>query len=167
MFSLFLLQNNLNLVVIHLLKKNYFIVILFSSDGTATIYEGLCPQHIIQRAVDDAVAKQNWESLHVLFLGGGGPYDACPGGGGLASRCSASRVPLEHVISSQVKDKKELVCALLESGACIDGLLLCDKPPLLAALEKEEFEIVTKLIQEGAHMACVSNQTHLKTKVLF
>ena len=138
-----------------------------SSDGTAGICEGLCPQGIIQRAVDEAIAKENWERLRVLFLGGGGPFEASPGEGGLASECDASQVPLELIISSQVKDKEDLVTALLDFGACADGNLFCEKPPILAALEKEEFDIATKLIQEGANMACVSNQPHLQTKVLF
>ena len=117
--------------------------------------------------MDDAIEKENWERLRVLFLGGGGPYEACPGEGGLASECDASQVPLELLISSQVKDKKDLVTALVDFGACVDGPLFCQKPPILAALEKEEFEIATKLIQEGAIMDCVLNQPHLQTKVLF
>ena len=140
-------------------------IILLLLDGTAIIGEELCPQHIIQRAVDDAVTKENWEKLRVLFLGGGGPYLACPGEGGLASECDASRVPLEHVISSQVKDKFGLVTALLDSGACVNGLVFCKQPPLLAALEKGEFDIVTNLIQKGANMGCISNQSYLRTKV--
>ena len=138
-----------------------------SSDGTMNIGGEFCPPAIIQRAVDDAIAKENWEGLRVLFLGGGGPYEACPGEGGLASSCSASHVPLELLISSKVTDKKELVRTLLEFGACVDGPLLCQKPPLLAALEMEEFDIVTMLIQEGAEMTCVLNQPHLQTKVVF
>lgn len=130
-----------------------------------TIGEGLCPQNIIQKAVDDAIGKENWERLRVLFLGGGGPYDACPGEGGLASECDASQVPLELLVSSPVKDKKTLVTALLDFGACLNGLPSCEKPPVVAALEREEFEIATSLIQEGADLACLSNQPRLRTKV--
>ena len=125
----------------------------------------MCPQHIIQRAVDDAVANKNWERLRVLLLGGGGPHVACPGEGGLASDCDVSQVPLENVISSQVKDKYDLVTVLLDFGAPVNGLAFCLQPPLLAALEKGEFGIVTKLINEGADMGCISHQPYLQTKV--
>ena len=102
----------------------------------------------------------------MLFLGGGGPYDACPGEGGLASGCDTSGVPLELVISSKVAEKKDLVSVLLEFGACVNGLAVCEKRPLLAALEMEEFEIATRLIQERAQMGCVEHQPHLQTKVM-
>ena len=125
----------------------------------------LCPRHIIQRAVDEAVAKENWDRLALLFLGGGGPHFACHREGGLASDCDASKVPLELVISSQVRDKLNLVSSLLDFGACVDGLVSCQQPPLLVALEKREFEIVSELIQKGAKMDCISDQPYLQTKV--
>ena len=125
----------------------------------------LCPRHIIQRAVDEAVARENWDRLALLFLGGGGPHFACYREGGLASDCDASKVPLELVISSQVRDKLNLVSSLLDFGACVDGLVSCQQPPLLVALEKREFEIVSELIQKGAKMDCISDQPYLQTKV--
>ena len=125
----------------------------------------LCPRHIIQRAVDEAVATENWDRLALLFLGGGGPHFACHREGGLASDCDASKVPLELVISSQVRDKLNLVSSLLDFGACVDGLVSCQQPPLLVALEKREFEIVSELIQKGAKMDCISDQPYLQTKV--
>ena len=69
----------------------------------------LCPRLIIQRAVDETVAKENWDRLALLFLGGGGSHFACYREGGLASDCDASKVTLEYVMSSQVKDKLNLV----------------------------------------------------------
>ncbi|XP_022800232.1 TPR and ankyrin repeat-containing protein 1-like isoform X2 [Stylophora pistillata] len=128
------------------------------------VNEAFCSQIIIQRAVDDAVSKQNWERLRVLFVGGGGPYDAPVGKGGLASGCDSSQVPLDLVIASSVAYKSNLLTVLLEFGACVDGLPLCKKPPLLIALEIEEFDIASKLISEGAHLACVSNQPQLQSK---
>ena len=125
----------------------------------------LCPRHIIQRAVDETVAKENWDRLALLFLGGGGPHFACYREGGLASDCDASKVPLECVISSQVKDKLNLVSSLVDFGACVDGLVSCHQPPLLVALEKKEFEIVSELIQKGAKMDCISDQPYLQTRV--
>ena len=77
---------------------------------------------------------------------------------GWQSDCDASKVPLECVISSQVKDKLNLVSSLLDFGACVDGLVSCHQPPLLVALEKKEFEIVSELIQKGAKMDCISDQ---------
>lgn len=127
--------------------------------------EGFCSQVIIQRAVDDAISKQDWERLGVLFVGGGGPYDAPVGEGGLASGCDSSQVPLDLVIASSVAYKSNLLTVLLEFGACVDGLPLCQKPPLLTALEMEEFDIASKLISEGAHLARVSNQPQLHSKV--
>ena len=50
----------------------------------------LCPRHIIQRAVDETVAKENWDRLALLFLGGGGLHFACYREGGLASDCDGS-----------------------------------------------------------------------------
>ena len=125
----------------------------------------LCPRHIIQRAVDEAGARENWDRLGLLFLGGGGPHFACHREGGLASDCDASKVPLELVISSQVRDKLNLVSSLLDFGACVDGLVSCQQPPLLVALEKREFDIVSELIQRGAKMDCISDQPYLQTKV--
>lgn len=131
------------------------------------IDEELCSKTIIQRAVDDAISKQSWERLRVLFLGGGGPFGACPGEGGLASGCDASQVPLDLLITSQVAEKTFLVSTLLEFGAHVNGLPLCEKPPLLVALEKEEFGVASELIEAGADVACASNQPHLQTKVNF
>ena len=136
-----------------------------TSDGTMGVDEGFCSQVIIQRAVDDAISKQDWERLGVLFVGGGGPYDALVGEGGLASGCDSSQVPLDLVIASSVAYKSNLLTVLLEFGACVDGLPLCQKPPLLTALEMEEFDIAAKLISEGAQLACVSNQPQLHSKV--
>lgn len=136
------------------------------SDGTSNIDEMLCSQSIIQRAVDDAISKQSWERLRVLFLGGGGPFLACPDEGGLASGCDASQVPLDLLIQSQVAEKLCLVSTLLELGAHVDGLPLCEKPPLLVALENEEFGIASELIEAGADVACALNQPHLQTKVV-
>lgn len=127
---------------------------------------GFCSPALIQRAVDDAISKHNWERLCMLFAGGGGPYDACIGEGGLASGCDASQVPLDLVIAAKVADKLNLLSVLLEFGACVDGLPLCKKPPLLVALEMEEFDIASELISEGAHLACVSNQLQLRSKVV-
>lgn len=135
-------------------------------DGTSNIDERLCSQTIIQRAVDDAISKQSWERLRVLFLGGGGPLLACPDEGGLASGCDASQVPLDLLIQSQVAEKLCLVSTLLELGAHVDGLPLCEKPPLLVALETEEFGIANELIEVGADVACALNQPHLQTKVM-
>lgn len=129
------------------------------------IDELLCSKSLIQRVVDDAISKQSWKRLHVLFLGGGGPYGACPGEGGLASECDASQVPLDLVILSQVADKTCLVSTLLEFGAPVDGLPQCEKPPLLVALENEEFGIATELIETGANVDCASERPHLRTKV--
>ena len=134
-------------------------------DGTSNVDERLCSQAIIQRAVDDAISKQSWERLRVLFLGGGGSFLACPDEGGLASGCDASQVPLDLLIQSQVAEKLLLVSTLLELGANVDGLPLCEKPPLLVALETEEFGIANELIEVGADVACVLNQPRLQTKV--
>ena len=135
------------------------------SDGTVNIGEELCFSTIIQRAVDDAISKQSWERLRVLFLGGGGPFDAFPGDGGLASGCDASQVPLDLLIASNVAEKSGLVSVLMEFGARVDGLPSCEKPPLLVALETEEFSIATELIDEDADVACALNQPHLQTEV--
>ena len=116
--------------------------------------------------MDDAISKQSWERLRVLFLGGGGPFLACPDEGGLASGCDASHVPLDLLIQSQVTEKLCLVSTLLELGAHVDGLPLCEKPPLLVALENEEFAIASELIEAGADVACALNQPHLQTKVV-
>lgn len=138
------------------------------SDGTMNIDEGLCSQSIIQRAVDDAISKENWKRLRVLFLGGGGPFGACLGEGGLASGCDASKVPLNHLITSDVAEKTFLVSTLLEFGALADGLPLGETkmPPLWVALGTEEFGIATELIEAGADVSCASNQPHLRRKVL-
>lgn len=138
----------------------------FMLEGTLNIDEGLCSQTIIQKAVDDAISKQSWERLRVLFLGGGGPFLACPGEGGLAGGCDASQVPLDLLIQSQVEEKLCLVSTLLEAGAHVNGLPLCEKPPLLVALETEEFGIANELIEAGADVACAFNQPHLQTKVV-
>ena len=116
--------------------------------------------------MDDAISKQSWERLRVLFLGGGGPFLACPDEGGLASGCDASQVPLDLLMRSQVAEKLCLVSTLLELGAHVDGLPLCEKPPLLVALENEEFAIANELIEAGADVACALNQPHLQTKVV-
>ena len=135
-------------------------------DGTSNIDESLCSQTIIQRAVDDAISQQSWERLRVLFLGGGGPFLACPDEGGLASGCDASQVPLDLLLQSQVAEKLCLVSTLLELGAHVDGLPLCEKSPLLVALETEQFGIANELIEAGADVTCALNQPHLQTKVV-
>lgn len=59
-------------------------------EGTMIIGGELCPRHVIQRAVDETVAKENWDRLALLFLGGGGLHFACYREGGLASDCDGS-----------------------------------------------------------------------------
>ena len=135
-------------------------------DGTSNIDEGLCSQTIVQRAVDDAISQQSWERLHVLFLGGGGPFMTCPDEGGLASCCDASQVPLDLLIQSHLAEKSSLVSTLLELGAHVDGLAICEKPPLLVALETKQFDIANGLIEAGADATCALNQPHLQTKVV-
>ena len=120
---------------------------------------------IVQRAVQDAVMKKDWERLRVLFLGGGGPTEAFYGEGGIASECDTSQVPLDLVVASKVSDKTNLISALLMNGACVRGLPESEKPPLLVALEMEDYSTATVLLDQGADILCASQVSHLQTKV--
>ena len=94
----------------------FVIMELFSLDGTSSIqYE--IPKTYIQTVLDKAVSDEDWATLHLLFLGGGGPKKFEKGLGGLADGCDASKVPLTEVISCDFSDLRKFVSVLLDHKA--------------------------------------------------
>ena len=109
------------------------------------------PSPIVKRLVREVVENRDWKKLGILYLGGGGRGSHPFGGGGLASGCDASEVPIELVISSQETNPLDLVSALLKDGAHPDGLGNANVVPLTEAIQQNNLTLVEELVKRKAN----------------
>ena len=120
---------------------------LFSPDGTSSIqYE--IPKTYIQTVLDKAVSDEDWATLHLLFLGGGGPKKFEKGLGGLADGCDASKVPLTEVISCDFSDLGKFVSVLLDHKAR-DSPQKRGKTAYKLAIDLNKFDVASVLMDKN------------------
>ena len=131
---------------------------IFLEDGTSSVTCSV-PNPILETLVKQLVEKRTWDKLHVLYLGGGGPQRYAPGEGGLATGIDASGIPIELVMDAGDKYRVPLIGALLENGACSDGLGKREKSPIEQAVENEDYNMVVTLLQHSANPACLVTKT--------
>ena len=86
----------------------------------------------------------------MLFLGGDSQRGFPKGRGGVATGCNAGVVPVDQVLASCVADRDKLIAILLDHGALANGLHGCKEPPLLVAMEMEEYALAHTLLKHGA-----------------
>lgn len=119
----------------------------FSLDGTSSIqYE--IPKTYIQTVLDKAVSDEDWATLHLLFLGGGGPKQFEKGLGGLADGCDASKVPLTEVISCDFPDLAKFVSILLDHKAR-ESLQKRGKTACELAIDLNKFDVASVLMDKN------------------
>ena len=113
----------------------------------------------MEKILKEAVEKKEWKKLKVLFLGGGGSKRHPAGRGGLASACGASTIPLEEIMSASIpiKERNQLISALVENGISVNGLSDSCKPPLISLMQQENKHLVNKLLENGANPGRVTS----------
>lgn len=116
-------------------------------DGTSSIQYGI-PKTYIQKVINKAVGGKDWDTLHLLFLGGGGQEQFKKGSGGLAMGCDASSVPLEEVISCNFTDLGKFVSILLDHKAH-DNPQEGRKSALDVAIELKKMDVASVLMDRS------------------
>lgn len=111
----------------------------------------------MQRLLRELVARHEWDKVFMLYLGGGGMQRFSVGEGGLATGCRAACVPIELLVNSKNEKYNQLVLALLENGACANGLGRRNKPPLALAVDAEQYQLAVALLQHNANPTCLAS----------
>ena len=64
-----------------------------------------------------------------------------------------------------LRNRVELIEALINNDAVVDGSPGCKSSPLVVAMEMEDFKTVTLLHECGADVSSLLSAEHLKSKV--
>ena len=131
---------------------------LCSLDGTTSVSCRI-PSDILQRVIQSAVNKGEWNKIHMLFLGGYAQRSFAKGRGGLATGCNASQIPVDLVMQAPVLERSKLVELLLDHGASANGLPGCKKQPLSLAMENDDYALAMNLIKYKADTSCLFSST--------
>ena len=112
------------------------------------------------RLIREVVDKREWTKLSTLYLGGGGRALYPVGGGGFATGCDASAVPIEEVISSPVANRSALVSTLLKHGAHGSGSGRGNSTlvPLAVAIKERDLGLVEDLVKHGANPCTLTQE---------
>lgn len=112
------------------------------------------------RLIKEVVDKREWTKLGILYLGGGGRALYPVGGGGFATGCDASAVPIEEVISSPVANRSALVSTLLKHGAHGSGSGRGNSTlvPLAVAIKERDLGLVEDLVTHGANPCTLTQE---------
>ena len=118
------------------------------------------PKTLVTRLIREVVDKREWTKLSTLYLGGGGRALYPVGGGGFATGCDASAVPIEEVISSPVANRSALVSTLLKHGAHGSGSGRGNSTlvPLAVAIKERDLGLVEDLVKHGANPCTLTQE---------
>ena len=110
------------------------------------------PRDYLSRYLKECVKNQDWKSLEVLLLGGGGHRSFAKGEGGIATgNCDLNEISLCDVIKSDPKPDMyyKLISAMIDHRSLVNGRNNQDVP-LAFAVNHNDHDLAIILLKKNA-----------------
>lgn len=111
------------------------------------------PRDCVSRYLKECVEKNDWKSLDVFLLGGGGERSYAKGEGGIATgNCDLSDISLGGIVKLDPKPSSyyQLITVMIDHGVLVNGRNEQDIP-LALAVNHNDHDLAVVLLEKNAN----------------
>ena len=111
------------------------------------------PRDCLNKYLKECIESNDWRSLELFLLGGGGHQSFAEGEGGIATgNCDLKDISLCDVLKADPKPNMyyELINALIDHGTLVNGCNEQDNP-LVFALNHDDHDLAVFLLKKNAN----------------